>query len=83
MKATANVCGVVSVVTSLLYWACIMLPPPCWPFVCIWGQSEAAFFRIMLAGIVLSVIATWKGSPWWVAGVVFGVFSLFMGGSTV
>jgi hypothetical protein len=83
MKTAANVCGVVSFVVSLPYGACITLPPPCWPFVCIWGRSEAAFLRIMLAGIVLGVIATWKGSPWWIAAVVFGVSSLFMGGSTV
>ncbi len=83
MKIAANICGVISVIISSLYWACIGLPERYWPFVCLWGHSEEAFFRIMFAGIVLSVIAVWKGSRWWVAAVVLVFISFFVGGSTV
>ncbi len=83
MRIAANVCGAVSVFISSLYWACIALPQSYWPAACPWGHSEAAFFRTMFVGIILSLVAVWKGSRWWIIAVVLVCVSLFMGGSTV
>lgn len=83
MKIAANLCGIVSVIFSSLYWACITVPQPYWPIACPWGHSMAAFVRIMFAGIALGLIAAWKGSRWWVAAAILATVSFFVGGSTV
>jgi hypothetical protein len=83
MKRAANICGITSVVIASLYWACITLPEPYWPIVCPWHHSDAAFFRIMLVGIVLGLVAGWMGSRWWIAAAILAGFSMLMGGLTV
>jgi hypothetical protein len=83
MRIAANVCGVLSVIVSSLYWGCISVSKTYWPLFCPWGHSQAAFFRIMFAGIALGVFAAWKGSRWWIAAPSFAVITFFVAGSTV
>jgi hypothetical protein len=78
-RLTANICGTTSLLISLLYWACILLPKPYWPFVCPWGQSMRRFVDFMLVGLALSIVAVWKGPGWWIGAVILAIGSFMFG----
>ena len=82
-RIAANICGIASLMISSLYWACILLPKPCWPTVCPWGHSMERFLDFMFAGLVLGLVAAWKGRKLWVGAAVLAFASLCLGGVSV
>lgn len=79
----ANICGAASFVVSSLYWACLLLPNPCWPFVCPWGHSMQRFLDFVFVGLALGLVAARTGRRWWILAVVLAVVSLCLGGASV
>src|ERR1700748_3589605 len=52
VKIAAHIVGAVVLLIGLLYWACILLPKPYWPFVCPWSHSMKAFGYWMILGVI-------------------------------
>jgi hypothetical protein len=82
VRLVANICGIGSILISLLYWACILLPKPYWPFVCPWGHSMERFAGFMVASLVLGIVAAWKGPRWCIGAVALAFISLLLGTSS-
>ena len=82
MRRVATVCGIISVLPSIFYWACVELPREFWSLVCPWHSMES-FLLSMLVALVLGGFAAWKASHWWVVGPVLAMVSIFFGGTTI
>lgn len=76
MKAVAHISGAVSILIVSFCFVGALLGGRYWGL--LHSASQAGFFAWMVSGLVLALIATFKGSRWWFIAVATVLASMYL-----